>query len=42
MLHAISFLPVTIAGIVFMAQDGLTLGRMRELSTDAAETEDQA
>lgn len=40
-LHAISFLPVTIAGIVFMAQDGLTLGRMRELST-IGRTEDQA
>ena len=31
-LHAISFVPVTLLGIVFMAQDGLSLGRMRSLA----------
>jgi glycosyltransferase 2 family protein len=31
-LHAISFVPVTLVGIVFMAQEGLSLGRMRSLA----------
>jgi uncharacterized membrane protein YbhN (UPF0104 family) len=31
-LHAISFVPVTLIGIVFMAQEGLSLGRMRSLA----------
>jgi uncharacterized protein (TIRG00374 family) len=31
-LHAVSFVPVTLMGIVFMAQEGLTLGRMRSLA----------
>jgi uncharacterized protein (TIRG00374 family) len=34
-LHAISFVPVTIMGIVFMAREGLTLGRMRRLAVGA-------
>jgi len=34
-LHAISFVPVTILGIVFMAREGLTLGRMRRLAEGA-------
>ena len=34
-LHAISFVPVTIAGIVFMAREGLSLSRMREISSRA-------
>jgi glycosyltransferase 2 family protein len=34
-LHAISFVPVTIAGIVFMAREGLTLGRMRRMAEGA-------
>ncbi len=34
-LHAISFVPVTILGIVFMAQEGLSLGRMRRLAGEA-------
>jgi glycosyltransferase 2 family protein len=33
-LHAISFLPVTALGIVFMAREGLTLGRARTLADD--------
>ncbi|RPJ58520.1 MAG: UPF0104 family protein, partial [Acidobacteria bacterium] len=36
-LHAISFVPVTIAGIVFMAREGLTLGRMRRMAEGAGE-----
>jgi glycosyltransferase 2 family protein len=38
LLHAISFLPVTILGLVFMAQEGLTLARARAMveSGDAA------
>jgi uncharacterized protein (TIRG00374 family) len=35
-LHAISFLPVTLLGLAFMAFRGLSLGRMREM---AAETQ---
>lgn len=34
-LHAISFVPVTILGIIFMAREGLTLGRMRRLAEGA-------
>src|SRR5262249_42455575 len=33
-LHAISFVPVTILGLVFMAREGLSLGRMRDLAED--------
>ena len=33
-LHALAFVPVTLAGIVFMAQDGLTIGRMRHLAEE--------
>jgi hypothetical protein len=36
-LHAISFLPVTLLGIVFMAREGLSLGRMRGLAKLAGE-----
>ena len=36
-LHAISFVPVTIIGIVFMAREGLTLGRARSLAEEAGE-----
>jgi hypothetical protein len=31
-LHVISFLPVTLLGVFFMARDGLNLGRMRQLA----------
>jgi glycosyltransferase 2 family protein len=31
-LHAISFVPVTIAGAIFLAQEGLSLGRLRGLT----------
>lgn len=31
-LHAISFVPVTILGIAFMAQEGMSLGNMRRLA----------
>lgn len=39
-LHAISFVPVTLLGILFMAQEGLSLGRMRRLATEAGEAEE--
>ncbi len=39
-LHAISFVPVTLLGIVFMAQEGLTLGRVRVLAREAGTKED--
>jgi uncharacterized protein (TIRG00374 family) len=35
-LHAISFVPVTLLGIVFMAQEGLTLGRARSLAAQGS------
>jgi glycosyltransferase 2 family protein len=41
-LHAISFVPVTLLGIVFMVQEGLTLGRMRRLAADAGAAEEGA
>jgi len=33
-LHAISFLPVALGGLIFMAQDGLTLGRLRHMAEE--------
>jgi glycosyltransferase 2 family protein len=33
-LHAISFVPVTLLGLVFMTREGLSLGRMREITKD--------
>jgi uncharacterized membrane protein YbhN (UPF0104 family) len=38
-LHAVSFVPVTVAGITLMAREGLTLARARELSASAAAEE---
>jgi uncharacterized protein (TIRG00374 family) len=38
-LHAISFVPVTLLGLWFMAQDGLTLGGLRGLRTRAEAAE---
>ena len=34
-LHAISFVPVILLGLVFMAQDGLSLGRLNDLARSA-------
>jgi len=31
-LHAISFVPVTLLGVLFMAREGLSFGRMREIA----------
>ena len=31
-MHAISFVPITLVGLAFMVRDGLDLGRMRELA----------
>jgi hypothetical protein len=39
-LHAISFVPVTLVGLVFMAREGLSLTRMREMAV-AERTEDR-
>lgn len=33
-LHAVSFVPVTLLGLVFMAREGLSLGRMRALAAE--------
>jgi hypothetical protein len=40
-LHAVSFLPVTLLGIIFMASEGLSLGRMRGLAKLAGEQEQE-
>jgi uncharacterized membrane protein YbhN (UPF0104 family) len=34
-LHAISFVPVTVLGLIFMAREGLSLTRMREMEKAA-------
>jgi uncharacterized protein (TIRG00374 family) len=40
-LHAVSFIPVTILGLIFMAREGLSFGRMRALAEDGkSETHD--
>jgi hypothetical protein len=36
-LHAISNLPVALLGMVFMAKEGLSFGRMREMAQQEAE-----
>jgi len=33
-LHAASFVPVTLLGLAFMAREGLSFGRMRELASE--------
>lgn len=38
-LHAISFLPVTLAGIALMAGEGMTLSGVRQMAADAGEAE---
>jgi glycosyltransferase 2 family protein len=38
-VHAIAFVPVVLAGIIFMAQDGLSMRRLRELAGDAHDRE---
>lgn len=35
-LHALSFVPVTLLGLAFMAREGLTFGKARELAKGAA------
>jgi uncharacterized protein (TIRG00374 family) len=34
-VHAISFVPVVVLGLIYMAQDGLSLGRLKELAREA-------
>ena len=31
-LHAVSFIPISLMGFVFLAQDGLSFGRLRRLA----------
>lgn len=38
-LHAVSFVPVTVLGLVFMWQDGLTLGRLKGMRGEATAAE---
>jgi glycosyltransferase 2 family protein len=39
-LHAISIVPVSFAGLFFMAQEGLNLGRLRTIARDVREAPD--
>jgi glycosyltransferase 2 family protein len=41
-LHAASFLPITILGAIYMVQDGLSFGRVQRLGEEARATEAQA
>jgi hypothetical protein len=36
-VHAIAFMPVVLLGLVFMAQDGLSFGRLKALAGTASE-----
>jgi uncharacterized protein (TIRG00374 family) len=38
-LHAISFVPVTIVGLIYMGQDGLTLGGLKNMAPAAEKAE---
>jgi uncharacterized membrane protein YbhN (UPF0104 family) len=38
-LYAISFVPVTLLGLLFMSQDGLTLGGLKTLGSTAEAAE---
>ena len=38
-LHAMSFVPVTILGAIFMAQEGLSFGRVKSIAAGAARQE---
>ncbi len=38
-LHAVSFVPISILGLVLMAQDGLTIGGLKDLKATAQEAE---
>jgi hypothetical protein len=41
-VHAIAFLPVVLLGVVFMAQDGLSFGRLQAMAGSAREQEQEA
>jgi uncharacterized membrane protein YbhN (UPF0104 family) len=41
-LHAISFMPVTILGIIFMAREGITLSRVRTIANGTEQTSGRA
>ena len=38
-VHFISFVPILLLGMLFMAQDGLSLGRLKELAGSASDEE---
>ena len=40
MLHAISFVPVTLLGIYFMAREGLTLSGARRMAEERPQEQD--
>lgn len=40
-LHAVSFVPVTLLGLLYMWQDGLTLGSLKELKAEAQSSQER-
>jgi uncharacterized protein (TIRG00374 family) len=40
-LHLVSFVPVAVCGLIFMWQDGLTLGRLKQMKTTAESETDR-
>jgi hypothetical protein len=40
-VHAIAFFPVLLLGLVFMAQDGLSIGRLKTLAGTARDEEQE-
>jgi glycosyltransferase 2 family protein len=40
-LHALSFVPVIVAGLIFMTHEGLTLGKLQDVGADAEDTSEQ-
>ena len=41
-VHAIAFMPVVLLGVIFMAQDGLSFGRLKAMAGSAREQEQEA
>jgi uncharacterized protein (TIRG00374 family) len=40
-LHAVSFVPVTLLGLVYMWQDGLTLGSLKQMKAEAQSSQER-
>ena len=40
--HAVSFLPISLLGLLFMAQDGMTLSKLKQMKSTAEAEEHPA